>query len=379
MVLLPGRIPPHNRARKIMKSRYIVIMAGGRGERFWPQSRLSRPKHLQAIVGRNTLFSQTVRRVESLVPAENLLIITHEEQRPNILRDCPRLHPDRVIAEPMGRDTAAAVGLATALVQARNPEATYAILPADHVIRDNEGYGEALLRAFEAAEANDLLIAMGIMPSEPATGYGYIRAGEAVGEVDGVPFYRVEKFVEKPDRATAQSFLDSGNFFWNAGMFIWKASVIERAFGRFKPTLHNGLRAMRAGLESGKSPREAMAEIYPRLERISVDYAILERAPNVAMVKADFDWDDVGSWPALARHSERDEWGNAGKGSFVAEQSANNIVVSEDGHLTALIGVENLIVVHTPDASLVCHRDKAQDLKKVVETIGRNPDFQHLV
>lgn len=379
MVLLPGRIPPHNRARKIMKSRYIVIMAGGRGERFWPQSRLSRPKHLQAIVGRNTLFSQTVRRVESLVPAENLLIITHEEQRPNILRDCPRLHPDRVIAEPMGRDTAAAVGLATALVQARNPEATYAILPADHVIRDNEGYGEALLRAFEAAEANDLLIAMGIMPSEPATGYGYIRAGEAVGEVDGVPFYRVEKFVEKPDRATAQSFLDSGNFFWNAGMFIWKASVIERAFGRFKPTLHNGLRAMRAGLESGKSPREAMAEIYPRLEQISVDYAILERAPNVAMVKADFDWDDVGSWPALARHSERDEWGNAGKGSFVAEQSANNIVVSEDGHLTALIGVENLIVVHTPDASLVCHRDKAQDLKKVVETIGRNPDFQHLV
>ena len=379
MVLLPGRIPPHNPARKIMKSRYIVIMAGGRGERFWPQSRLSRPKHLQAIVGRRSLFAQTIRRVESLVPPENLLIITHEEQRPCILQDCPHLHPDCVIAEPVGRDTAPAVGLATALVQARDPEATYAILPADHVIRDNEGYGEALNRAFEAAEASDLLIAMGIMPSEPATGYGYIRAGGAVGEVDGVPLYRVEEFVEKPDRATAQSFLDSGNGYWNAGMFIWRASVIDRAFRKFKPTLHKGLRAIRAALGSGKSSREAMADIYPRLERISVDYAILERAPNVAMVKADFDWDDVGSWPAIARHSERDEWGNAGKGSFVADQSANNIVVSEDGHLTALIGVENLIVVHTPDATLVCHRDKAQDLKKVVRAIGRNPDFQHLV
>ena len=362
-----------------MKSRYIVIMAGGRGERFWPQSRLSRPKHLQAIVGDRSLFSQTVRRVKGLVPAENLLAITHEEQRPQILQDCPQLNPDRVIAEPVGRDTAAAVGMATALVQARDPEATYAILPSDHVIRDSEKYGEALNRAFDAAESSNSLITMGIMPSEPATGYGYIRVGEVVREVDGAPIYRVREFVEKPDRATAQSYLDSGNCYWNAGMFVWRASVIERAIRQFNPTLHKGLQAMRAGLKSGKSAREVMGEIYPGLERISVDYAILERAPNVAMLEGDFDWDDVGSWPAIARHCEPDEWGNSGKGSFVAERSANNIVVSEDGHLTVLIGVEDLIVVHTSDASLVCRRDKAQDLKKVVEAIGRNPEFQHLV
>ena len=354
-------------------------MAGGRGKRFWPKSRLTRPKHLQAIVGRHSLLSQTVRRVEGLAPVENVLVITHEEQRSHVLKDCPQLDPAQVIAEPEGRDTAAAVGLATALVQARDPQATFAVLPADHVIRNRQGYGETLNRAFEAAEASASLITIGVKPSEPATGYGYIRVGGVDREVRGAPLFRVGEFVEKPDRATAQSYLAAGNFFWNAGMFVWRASVIERAFSQFKPALHEGLQAIRAGLEAGKKAREAMADTYPRLERISVDYAILERATNVAMVEAAFDWDDVGSWTALARHCERDEWGNAGKGSFVADQSANNIVVSEDGHLTALIGVEDLIVVHTPDASLVCHKDKAQDLKKVVESIGRNPDFQGLV
>ena len=362
-----------------MKSRFIVIMAGGRGKRFWPRSRLSRPKHLQAIVGRHSLLSQTIRRVEGLAPVENLLVLTHEEQLSHVLQDCPQLDPTQVIAEPVGRDTAAAVGLATALVQARDPQGAFAVLPADHAIRDSEGYGETLNRAFRAAESSDSLIAIGVKPTEPATGYGYIRVGEADREVGGAPLFRVEEFVEKPDRAKARSYVEAGDYFWNAGMFIWRASVIERAFSQFKPDLHKGLRVMRAELEAGKSAREAMADIYPRLERISVDYAILERAPNVAMVEAAFDWDDVGSWPALARHCERDEWGNAGKGSFVADQSSDNIVVSEDGHLIALIGVKDLIVVHTPDASLVCHKDKAQHLKKVVEAIGRNPDFQHLV
>ena len=379
MFLLLRLIPPNNASRRIMKLRYIVIMAGGRGERFWPKSRLSRPKHLQAIVGSDTMLSQTIRRVEKLVPAENLLVITNAEQRSIILQDCPQLAPDQVIGEPVGRDTAAAVGLATVLVQARDLHATYAILPADHVIHDGEGYRKVLNRAFQAAESSDSLITIGIKPTEPATGYGYIQVGRSDFNVDGAPVYRVKRFVEKPDLATAQSYLDSGDCYWNAGTFIWKASVIDKAFRLLKPELHLGLQQISIGLGSGKSAEEVMAEIYPRLERISVDYAIMEQAPNVAMLESDFDWDDVGAWPAIERHYAKDVSGNVGKGNVVVDQSTNNIIVSEDGHLTALIGVDDLIVVHTPDATLVCHKEKAQDLKKLVKEIGSNPDFQHLV
>ena len=363
----------------IMSNRFIIIMAGGRGERFWPKSRLARPKHLQPIVGDKTMLAQTVERVAPLVPAENLIVITNAEQRAIILEDLPQLAREQVVGEPIGRDTAAAVGLATVLVKAKDPEATYAILPADHVIHDGDAYRTVLDRAFSAAEQTGSLVTIGIKPTEPATGYGYIHVGDSQSEVEGAPVYDVQRFVEKPTLATAQGYIESGEYFWNAGMFIWKASAIDQALKLHTPILYEGLQQISSGLEAGESVEALMETIYPTLEKISVDFAIMEKASNVTMVESAFDWDDVGAWPAIERHYPKDEAGNVTKGTAIFEQSANNIVVSENGHLTAIIGVEDLIVVHTADATLVCHKDKAQEIKGIVKQLGENEKFKHLI
>ncbi|QXD24234.1 NTP transferase domain-containing protein [Opitutia bacterium ISCC 51] len=362
-----------------MSNRYIIIMAGGRGERFWPKSRLARPKHLQPIVGETTMLAQTVERVSELVPAENLIIITNAEQRDIILEDLPQLSPDQVIGEPVGRDTAAAVGLATVLVQAKDPDASYAILPADHVIHDGESYRMVLERAFVAAEDTGALVTIGIKPTEPATGYGYIHFGEVLAEANGAPVYKVQQFVEKPDLPTAQDYLDSKEYFWNAGMFIWRASAIDAELKKQTPELCEGLQKIALGLASGQSAESVMEEVYPTLKKISIDFAVMENATNVAMVESAFDWDDVGAWPAIERHYPKDADGNVGKGTTIFSEASNNIVVSEGGHLTAVIGAEDFIIVHTKDATLVCHKDKAQEIKAVVNQLGKSDDFKHLV
>jgi mannose-1-phosphate guanylyltransferase len=362
-----------------MSNRYIIIMAGGRGERFWPKSRLARPKHLQPIVGDTTMLAQTVDRVAALVPPENLIIITNVEQRTIVLEDLPQLAPEQVIGEPVGRDTAAAVGLATVLVQAKDPDASYAILPADHVIHDGESYRKVLNRAFTAAEETNSLVTIGIKPTEPATGYGYIQVGEVGSEVEGAPVYKVQRFVEKPTLAKAQSYLESGEYFWNAGMFIWKSSAIDESLKQHTPVLYAGLQKIAVGLAAGNTVESLMEEVYPTLEKISVDFAIMEKAANVSMVESAFDWDDLGAWPAIERHYPKDKAGNVGKGTTIFEQSSNNIVISEDGHLTVVIGAKDFIIVHTKDATLVCHKDKAQEIKTVVKQLGNDDQFKHLI
>ena len=368
-----------NNANFIMSNRYIIIMAGGRGERFWPKSRLARPKHLQAIVGDTTMLAQTVDRVSSVVPQENLIIITNAEQRDIILEDLPQLDPGQVVGEPIGRDTAAAVGLATVLVQAKDPDASFAVLPADHVIHDVESYQKVLNRAFSAAEETNSLVTIGIKPTEPATGYGYIQVGEVRTESDGEPVYKVQRFVEKPCLDTARSYLESREYFWNAGMFIWKASAIDAALKLHTPILYEGLQQIGEGLTEGKSVDSLMQNLYPTLQKISVDFAIMEKAQDVSMVESAFDWDDVGAWPAIARHYPKDDAGNVVKGSTIFEQSSNNIVVSEGGHLTAVIGADDLIIVHTKDATLVCHKDRAQDIRTIVKQLGDDDQFKHLI
>ena len=362
-----------------MSNRYIIIMAGGRGERFWPKSRLARPKHLQPIVGDTTMLAQTVDRVSVVVPPENLIVITNAEQRAIILEYLPELGPEQVVGEPIGRDTAAAVGLATVLVQAKDPGASFAILPADHVIHDSEAYRKVLNRAFSAAEGTNSLVTIGIKPTEPATGYGYIHVGEVRSELDGEPVYQVQEFVEKPVLDTARYYLASGEYFWNAGMFIWKASAIDAALKLHTPILYEGLQQISQGLAAGKPVESLMEAVYPTLEKISVDFAIMEKAQDVSMVESAFDWDDVGAWPAIERHYPKDEAGNVTKGSTIFEQSYNNIVVSEDGHLTAVIGADDLIIVHTKDATLVCHKDHAQEIKTVVKQLGDDDQYKHLV
>lgn len=363
-----------------MSKRYVVIMAGGRGERFWPESRLARPKQLLPIVGEKAMLAQTVDRLAGLVAPKDVFVITNAEQREAVLEVCPELDPDKVIGEPVGRDTAAAVGLAAVLVRREDPDATFAMLPADAVIHDSKGLCATLETAFQAAEAEPVLATIGITADFPATGYGYIQQGAKLGDFADREVFHVKRFVEKPDLATAQGYLDSGDYFWNAGMFIWSVSSIVAELEKNTATLWGALQAIDAGLNAGEDLDALLATHYPDLEKISVDYAIIEKATNVVMVESGFDWDDVGEWPAVARHYDADESGNVIRGNAELSDAKNNIVYSrDDGHLVAMLGVEDLIVVKTADATLVCHKDKAQDLKALVKAIGAKEAYKKLM
>lgn len=353
-----------------INNRYVVIMAGGRGERFWPKSRLKKPKHLISIIGKEPMLLQTINRLKAVVPIENIFIITNKEQRDAVIEVCSDLAPSQIIAEPIGRDTAAAVGLAKVLVKQKNPEAVFAILPADHVINDVKNLENCLIAGFEIASENNVLVTIGIPPTEPSTAYGYIKKSLAQGT-----FYKVDKFVEKPNLETAKSYLASGDYFWNAGMFVWSVPTLEIALKQYCPELSQGL----ATLEASSYLEAALTTLYAQLPKISIDYALLEKANNVVTIPASFDWDDVGEWPAIARHNDRDCNNNVISGNAVITEGSGNIIVNEEGHLTALIGVDNLIVVQTKDATLICHKDKAQDIKKLLQQVGQNPQYAHLL
>lgn len=345
-------------------------MAGGRGERFWPKSRLKKPKHLISIIGKEPMLVQTINRLKAIVPLENIFIITNKEQREAVVELCSELASSQIIAEPIGRDTAAAVGLAKVLVKQKNPKGVFAVLPADHVINDVENLENCLVSGFEIASKNNVLVTIGIPPTQPSTAYGYIKKGDSEGV-----FYKVDKFVEKPNLETAKGYLASGDYFWNAGMFIWSVSTLEIALKQYCPELSEGL----ASLEASTYLEAALTALYPQLPKISIDYALLEKANNVVTIPASFDWDDVGEWPAIARHNDFDSNNNVISGNAVITEGSNNIIVNEEGHLTALIGVDNLIVVQTKDATLICHKDKAQDIKKLLKQVSETPQYAHLL
>ena len=362
-----------------MNERFVVVMAGGKGERFWPESRLRRPKQLLPIAGDEPMLVQTINRLPGLVPKENILILTNREQIDAVREACPDLPIGNIVAEPEGRDTAAAVGLAALLVKRRSPGAALAMLPADHVIRDAASFRSSLESAFRAAEAEPVLVTLGIVPTEAATGYGYIQQGEVLSEQDGRKVFRVRRFVEKPDRKTAGEYLASGDYLWNGGIFVWKVSTIEAAFAQHAPKLREGFVEIEKALAGGEDLEAALAGLFPGLDRISVDFAIMEKAGNVVTIPADFDWDDVGAWPAAARHMKDAGDGNAVRGQVIIEKGEGNIVVSGKDHLVALVGCRDLVVVHTGDATLVCPRSESQRIKDLVKRLGREEAFRHLL
>lgn len=362
-----------------MAHRYVVIMAGGKGERFWPQSRLARPKQLLPIVGDEPMLAQTVTRVAGLVPPEQVIVITNREQRAAAVAACPMLPPENIVAEPVGRDTAAAVGLAALLVAQRDPQATLAMLPADHVIHDAKSFCDVLRAAFDAAEAEPWLVTIGIHPAEPATGYGYIQRGTLLARALGRDVFKVRRFVEKPDLDKAREYLASGEYLWNAGMFVWSVETIRAALTRHVPMLAGGLYAIEQAVAGGRSLDDALAEHFPTLQKISVDYAIMEKAENVVTLAGTFDWDDVGAWPAVMRHLPADASGNVLRGDALVEAGAGNLVVSSGEHLVAVMGVDDLIVVHTPDATLVCPKSHAQQVKQLMKHLEAKPAWKKLL
>lgn len=354
------RIPQH----------FAVIIAGGKGERFWPQSREHRPKHLLPIVGDRPMLAQTLERIRPVVSPKNTFVITSAAQENAVREVCAKLPKANIVAEPFGRDTAPAVALAAALVGARDPQGVFAVLPSDHVIPDEEVYLRDLRAAFAAAEAEPVLVTIGIKPTEPETGYGYIHIGKAWKEFGGAKFFRVKQFKEKPPLKTAQRYVASGKYAWNAGMFVWRVPVVEAAFEKHAPAYLAAMEPVRAALAKRKPIDAALKKVYSKIEKMSVDYALLEKAKNVVVLPASFSWDDVGSWSAVQTHCKLDAGGNALRGPALVEEGRGNIVFSESGHLTAVLGADDMIVVHTKDATLVAPKSKAQEIKKLITKIA---------
>lgn len=359
-----------------MDRMYAVILAGGRGERFWPLSRTQRPKQLLSLVGDATLLAQAVDRLEGLIPPERVYVITNQDLVEASRAAAPQLPPENIIGEPVGRDTAAAAALGAALVKAKDPDASFCILTADHVIGDLDIYRNTLKQSLLLAQQRDVLITIGIQPTEASTGYGYIEAADVDAEIEAVTFLKAIRFVEKPDAETAQTYLESGRFCWNSGMFIWSVRAIENALERHRPPLKSLIDDL-TPVAHTSAFSDALRDAYADLEKISIDYALMEKADNILMVRGTFAWDDVGAWPALENHFESDAKGNVSIGDSETVDANQNIVYSK-GRLTALIGVSDLIVVQADDATLICPRDRAQDVKKLVEKLKQADKKQWL-
>jgi mannose-1-phosphate guanylyltransferase len=341
-----------------MGATYACIMAGGSGERFWPLSRIAAPKHLVPLFSERTLLEETVRRVEQALPSSHIFVLTNAAQIAACRAVLPHLAPHQFVAEPAKRDTAPACALGTALVRRLDPEAVVVFLPADALIKDSATFAAQVNEASALAAKHETIVTFGIRPDHPSTRFGYLDAGKSLPETSPVcAFFQVDQFAEKPEAERAAKYFKSGHHFWNAGIFLWKTGTFLREAKRLQPELARFIEDFPA-----KNDEAYLAERFPQLPKISVDYAIMEKAERVVMAEARFDWDDVGSWTALPAHLPADAHGNTLQGAVTIHDSRGNIVLAKK-RIVALCGVENLIVVETEDAILVCHRDSAEAIK----------------
>ena len=348
---------------------YAVIMAGGRGTRFWPRSRETKPKHLLDIVSNRTIIQETVDRIKPLIPPENILIVTGKKHARELIRQLPEIPAQNIIVEPVGKNTAACIGLAALHIQKRVPDAIMIVLPSDHAIGNTREYLAVISAAARAAGKEGALVTIGIKPTGPEIGFGYLEASDSPERDAGKEVFRVKSIREKPDLQKAKKFVKSGKFYWNSGMFIWKASAILKEIERCLPDLHTGLRKIKEALGTTKEAA-VVPKVYQGLASISIDYGVMERADNVLMLAGDFGWSDVGSWDALWEISPKDKQGNAlqGSGSAIFTDTEGTLVYSPK-KLVALVGVKDLVIVETKDALLICKKGRSQDVKKVVDTL----------
>lgn len=351
---------------------YAVVMAGGRGERFWPLGRRKRPKQFLRLTDGASMLENTVLRLFPLFAPENVLVITSDRYAA-AARSLLPLPPENVIGEPAGRDTAPCVALACGELLRRGaaPDAVMTVTPADHLITPAARFQRQLREAAEFAGRNDVLITLGIVPHCAATNYGYIKVGGDLGS----GFSRVDRFVEKPPAATAEEFFASGKYRWNSGIFVWKLGTVMAALEKFAPELH----AFATELGCSADPSALLAERFPQLPRIPVDRSIMEKADNSAVTGADFSWDDLGSWSALRNRLPADADGNRGRGRRVMLDCRDNVVFSSDGHLVGAIGVNDMAIIHTPDATLVCPLECDQRIKELLARLEEEPDGENFL
>jgi mannose-1-phosphate guanylyltransferase len=369
-------------------NRFVIIMAGGKGERFWPVSREKTPKQLLALLGERSFLQQAVDRVLPLVPLRNILIITNEVQAPEVRKQLPKLPKDNVISEPVGRDTTAAVTLGAALVGARSTTSVMAVLPADHVIPEEKKFQQVLSDAFDLASRGQAIVTIGIKPTEPATGYGYISVGEALPAPQGAKpyktsFFRAEQFVEKPNFDTALEYLNSGRYRWNAGMFIWSFVTITEGLQKHQPEMYAACQRWFKVANVPSKLSKVLAKEYPELKKVSIDYALMEHAQNVIVADGAFEWDDLGSWTALGRHLKADAEGNCAVAEFIHVDGARNIIFDartrEKRTPIAVVGLRDSILVQTDDATLLAHKSQAQKVKELVKRLAEDPKLKKLV
>lgn len=346
---------------------FVVIMAGGVGSRFWPRSKQEKPKQLIRIFGENTMIQDTVNRLDGLVEKENVFIVTNQIQKDRVIEQLSDVPEENIIAEPFGKNTAACIGLASILIHKKSKDAVTIILPADHLIRDEQGFRDTILKAAQFASSSDSLLTIGIKPTRPETGYGYIQfIDEQVS--DGI--YRVQTFAEKPNLLTAKRFVEAGDFLWNSGMFIWKTETILNEIKTLLPDLHDGLQEIEKAIDTDQFD-EVLTKVYGQLISVSIDYGIMEKSSKVCLIKGDFSWSDVGSWEEVYQLSKKTNEGNTNYGDVYTENTSDSYIFSPK-KFTAVVGLENIIVIDTNDALLICNRENAQDVKHVVDYLKMN-------
>jgi len=352
----------------------VAIMAGGGGTRFWPWSREECPKQILPIISNRSMIWETVERIRCFTSCEKIFIVTSRSQAKDLQREVPQIPQSNLLLEPLGKNTAPCLCLAALYIQKLNPEAVMVVLPADHFIADRRGFLRTLKAAVGFTAKRNLLMTLGIPPTEPETGYGYIQKGENLDKVNGISVFKAKAFREKPTRAKARAYLRTGKYLWNSGMFIWKVGVFLAALEKYLPQLYEEMQPLQNHLGTARGEK-LLEKVYARCQPISVDYGIMEKAENVALIEAQFHWDDVGSWAALCKILPKDERGNAlmagkqaGEGKILAIDSSGCLIRGEE-KLIAVIGIKDTVVVEAGNAFLVCPRDRAQDIRRVIEEL----------
>ncbi|MBR9975508.1 MAG: mannose-1-phosphate guanylyltransferase [Bacteroidetes bacterium] len=358
---------------------YALIIAGGVGARFWPRSREYSPKQLLEIIGKGTMIQNTVYRLDPIVPRENILIVTGAFQAEEIRRQLPQVPPENIIVEPVGRNTAPAIGLGAQILRKRAGEAMMIVLPADHLVHDIAAFQDTLRKGIAVADESRGFVTIGVTPDRPETGYGYIQFNHENHERpyaahDG---YKVVTFAEKPNLETAQLFLESGDFVWNSGMFIWRVSTILNGIVDHLPELSDELQKLDEAIDT-PNWTQALEQAYNGMRPISIDYGVMEKAENRYVIPADFGWNDLGSWDEVARLFPKDECDNAASEGVFLRDVRNSHISAGGNRFTALIGVEDLIVIDTDDALLICHKGRSQEVKEVVDHLRKKGLDQYL-
>jgi mannose-1-phosphate guanylyltransferase len=355
---------------------YGVIMAGGKGTRFWPLSREKLPKQYLRIAGKESLIQMAIKRLESLIPLQNIIIVSSKSQEKVMKEHLPHIPEENFIFEPVGKNTAPAIALSAFYLRERDPDAVMAVFPADHIIKNKREFLSTLRFAEKTAKKGDNLITLGIKPDSPETGFGYIHYGERFFSSGKKGVYRVKRFTEKPDLKTARRFLKTGSYLWNAGIFVWGVGTILKMFETHLPSIHQAFYPL-LNAKTSRGRKRVITKAYSQVKEISVDYGIMEKAKKVLVIPCDIGWNDVGSWSSLKEVLPHDRSKNIIIGKHVGLNTKDMIIYSPD-KLVTTIGLDNLIVVETPDTLLICPKDRAQDVKKLTELLSKKGKKRYL-